>query len=249
MSRADARPGDLVFFFSGLSHVGLYLGQQHRWCTRHVPVSRCRCPASTPCRSPGSADLADPPRATRRPPVTDRGPSWFSAGRADRGRQQLHVGEVDVHDPVAELDLRVPVLAADHGPVAGRRAVERDGPVVLAGPHAPTAYRWPAANVYCSGEIAWYGHPRRVCRLLRVRPSVDGTVAGRASAWPRRRGPTASARTPGCGTRPSGPRYQIAVQSPCRRRRAYVWPADGPGAVVATVHRAGAAVRAQCRCR
>ena len=26
VSRADARPGDLVFFFSGLSHVGLYLG-------------------------------------------------------------------------------------------------------------------------------------------------------------------------------------------------------------------------------
>src|SRR6185312_13655598 len=108
-----------------------------RWCTRLVPANRCRCPASTPCPSPGSADPADPADVTRAPGRMTGGPRRLSssAGCAHRGRQELHVGEIDVHDAVAELDLHVPVLAADHRPVAGRGAVERAGPVVLTGQH------------------------------------------------------------------------------------------------------------------
>ena len=71
-------------------------------------------------------------------------------------------------------------LAADDRPVAGAGAVEGDRPVVLAGRRRRRrCTAAPAANVYCSGVTAWYGHARRVRRLLRVGPAVhrDGRLA------------------------------------------------------------------------
>ena len=84
VSQAEAQPGDLLFYYSPISHVGIYLGGGQ---LVHAPNtgSSSRSLRSTGARSPASADPADP--------VADS-----ADGRCEPRRQRLPSSSVQSTD-------------------------------------------------------------------------------------------------------------------------------------------------------
>ena len=212
ISASDLQPGDLVFYYSPISHVGMYIGNG---LIVHAANPGAGVAVAGLFSMPYSARsaLADPPDVARRPVVHAGGwpafrcPAW--RWRSSSGSRGAAAGPTRRRRPLAPDAVR----AASTRPAAGSQASDatrRRGRPPLAGPRATAA----------AARLAGRGRQRPAARSptstcatsTRHGRTVDGSAPWAAAG---RRRPGASA---GFDAGPA--RAEVTVRaSPVRRRR------------------------------